>query len=138
MDKASFIRELEHTTSTREIFRTRDPSEWLLKLIPDPDSLPSILEFLSANDLFDDFCLHLLKDKALARSIFGPLGQEVTIDEQMILAADKELHTKMVKAAEETMREMGPLQFKYRERYCLEALGCYLCSKGTAIAKEKC
>lgn len=138
MDEASLIRELEHTTLTREIFRTRDPSEWLLKLIPDPDSLPSILEFLSANDLFDDFCLRLLKDNALARSIFGPLGREVTIDEQMSLTADKELHAKMVKAAEETMKEMGPLRFKYRERYCLEALGCYLCSKGVVIAKAKC
>jgi hypothetical protein len=138
MDKASLIRELEHTTSTRKIFRTRDPSEWLLKLIPDPDSLPSILEFLVANDLFDDFCLRLLKDKTLARSIFGPLGQKVTIDVQTSLAADKVLHSEMVKAAEETMREMGPLQFKYRERYCLEVLGCYLCSKGAAIAKEKC
>ncbi|KAH8750040.1 hypothetical protein BGZ57DRAFT_934836 [Hyaloscypha finlandica] len=135
---ASLIRELEHTTSTREIFRTGDPSEWLLELIPDPDSLPSILEFLGANDLFDDFCLRLLKDKTLARSISGPLGQEVTIDVQTSLTADKVLHSKMVKAAEETMREMGPLQFKYRERYCLEALGCYLCSKGAAIAKEKC
>ncbi|KAH8776051.1 hypothetical protein F5882DRAFT_408704 [Hyaloscypha sp. PMI_1271] len=97
MDKASLIRELKHTTSTREIFRTGDPSEWLLKLIPDPDSLPSILEFLGANDLFDDFCLRLLKDKTLARSISGPLGQEVTIDVQTSLAADKVLHSKMVK-----------------------------------------
>jgi hypothetical protein len=138
MDKASLMGELEHTTSTREIFRTRDPSEWFSTLIPDPDSLLSILEFLGANDLFNDFCLHLLKDEALATSGFGPLAHEVTIGEQLIFAVDKELHAKIMKIAEETLREMGPLRFKYRERYCLEALGCYLCSEGALTETEKC
>ncbi|KAE9364332.1 hypothetical protein N431DRAFT_496862 [Stipitochalara longipes BDJ] len=138
LDKASLIRELEHITSTRKIFKTVDPSQWFTEIIPNPDSLSSILEFFRTNDLFDDLCLRLLKDDSLTRSVLGGLGHEVMIDEQMVLAADKELYPRIIKTSEETLGKMGPLRFKYRERYCLETLGCYLCSAGPETVKEKC
>jgi hypothetical protein len=138
LDKTSLIEELEDITSIREILKITPPPDWFSKLISDPSSLASILEFLGTNDLLGDFCLRLLMDEALATTILGPLGQEVMIDEQTILAADKELYPKIVKIGEDTLRVMGPIRFKYRERYVLEALGCYLCSKGRTKAAEKC
>lgn len=135
IDKASLVGELEHITSTRKIFKTADPAEWFSKIIPDPDSLTLILPFFKTNDLFDDFCLRLLKNDTLS-SLLGRRN-EVTIDEQMILA-DKELYPGIRLVAEETLRKTGPLRFKYRERYCLEALGCYLCSIRPVEAAEKC
>jgi len=138
IDRASLIAELEHITSTRKIFKTADPSEWSAKIIPNPESLSSTLDFLRTNDLFNDFCIRLLKDEALASAIWVGLGNEVMIDEQMILAADKELYPKIRQVGEETLGKMGPLRFKYRERYCLEALGCYLYSTEPVVVKEKC
>jgi hypothetical protein len=138
LDKTSLLEELEHITSIREIFKTADPAEWFSKAIPDSESLVSVLEFLRSNDLFDDFCLWLLMDEALASTILGPLGNEVVIVEQSLLTADKEIYPRILGIGEETLRNMGPLRFKYRERYVLEALGCYLCSEGSASVTEKC
>jgi len=137
IDKASLIMELEHITSTRKIFKTTDQTEWFSKIILDPNSLSSILSFFRTNDLFDDFCLRLLQNVTLATSLLGRLGNEVTIDEQMILA-DKELYPSIRLVAEETLRKMGPLKFKYRERYYLETLGCYLCSAQPVEVGDKC
>ncbi len=138
LDKTSLLEELEHITSIRDIFRAADPAEWFSKAIPDSESLVSVLEFLRSNDLFDDFCLWLLMDEALASTILGPLGQEIVIAEQSLLAADKEIYPSLLGIGEETLKNMGPLRFKYRERYVLEALGCYLCSEGSARVTEKC
>jgi hypothetical protein len=138
LDKTSLIEELEHITSVREILKTTPPADWFSKLSPDPSARPSILEFLRTNDLFGDFCSRLLMDETLATTILGPLEQEVMIDEQTILAADKELYPRIMKIGEDTLRKMGSIRFKYRERYVLEILGCYLCSEGRAKAAEKC
>ncbi|PMD17049.1 hypothetical protein NA56DRAFT_579678 [Hyaloscypha hepaticicola] len=138
LDKTSLMEELEHITSVREIFRTADPTEWFSKVIPDPESLVSGLEFLRSNDLFEDFCSRLLMDEALASTILGPLGQEIVITEQSLLAADKEMYPRIMGIGEETLKNTGPLRFKYRERYVLEALGCCLCSEGSARVTEKC
>jgi hypothetical protein len=137
LSKAALIEELERITSTREILRAA-PSESLSRLIPDPGSLASILEFIRHSDLFYDFCLRILKDESLAISIFGPLAPEVRIDEKSILAADETLHPRIRQIAQETLQEMGPTRFRYRERYVVEALGCYLCSSAPAAAAEKC
>jgi hypothetical protein len=137
LNKAALIEELEYITSTREILKAA-PSESLYRLIPDPGSLTSILEFMRKSDLFDDFCLRLLKDESLAISIFGPLAPEIRIDEQSLLAADKILHPQIRQIAQEALQETGPTRFKYRERYVVEVLGCYLCSSGVETASEKC
>ena len=137
IDKTSLIAELEHITSTRKIFNTADPTEWFSKIIPDPDSLLSVLAFFRTNDLFDDFCLHLLQNDTLPSSLFGRQDNKVTIDAQMFLE-DKELYPQIINAAEEALRKTGPLRFKNRERYFLEALGCYLCSSQPVEVGEKC
>jgi hypothetical protein len=138
LDKTSLMEELEHITSVREIFRTADPADWFSKVIPDPESLISVLEFLRSNDLFDDFCSRFVMDEALASTILGPLGQELVVAEQTLLAADKEIYPRIIGIGEETLKNIGPLRFKYRERYVLETLGCYLCSEGSARVTEKC
>lgn len=137
LDKAALVEELNYIISTRKQLKEA-PLEWFSKLIPDSGSLASVLEFISKNDLFDDFCLRLLKDEALAISIFGALGHEIRIDEQSVLGADKLLHPQIHRVAEETLLKMGPTRFRYRERYVLELLGCYICSSGVEKASEKC
>jgi hypothetical protein len=137
LDKAGLIEEVNYIISAQKILKEA-PSEWFSKLVSSPGSLASVLDFITKYDLFEDFCLRLLKDEPLATSIFGPLGREVIFDEQSILAADKEIHPQIRRIAQETLLKSGPTRFRYRERYVLELLGCYMCSSGIEKASEKC
>jgi hypothetical protein len=137
VDKISLIEELKSVISARQILKEA-PSESLPKLVSDPGSIASILEFIGKHDLFDDFCVRLLADTSLSTSLFDISNNELIIDPQSLLTADKAHLPRLVQIAQTTVSEMGLLRFQYRERYLLEALGCYLCSRGTETASEKC
>ena len=137
VDKISLIDELKSIASARQILEEA-PSESLPKLVSDPKSIASIVVFMRDNDLFEDFCVRLLRDTSLSTSLFGTLKDELTIDPQSLITADKLHLPRLVQIAQATVSEMGPIRFEYRERYLLEALGCYLCSRGVETTSEKC
>jgi hypothetical protein len=126
-DKVSLIEELRLVTSARQIFEEA-PSEWLSKLVSNPESFASVIEFIIKNDFFEDFCIRLLQDTSLSTSLFGPSNEEMTIDPQDLITADKQFLPGLFEIAQTSVSEMGPTRFKYRERYLLETLGCYLCT----------
>jgi hypothetical protein len=137
VDKISLIKELKSVTSARQILKEA-PSESLAQLVSDPESIASIVVFMRNNDLFEDFCVRLLRDISLSTSLFGTLSDELIVDPQSLIIADKLRLPRLFQIAQTTVSEMGLLRFQYRERYLLEALGCYLCSRGTETASEKC
>lgn len=136
-DKASLIEELKSVSSARKILE-ETPSESLLRLVSDPDSITSIIEFIIKNDLFEDFCIRLLQDTSLSASLFGTPKEGLTIDPQSLLTADKQFAPRFREIAHMSVSEMGSTCFQYRERYLLETLGCYLCSSGAETISEKC
>jgi hypothetical protein len=136
-DKISLIEELKSVTYAQQILEEA-PLESLPKLVSDPESIASIIEFMVKNDLFEDFCIHLLKDTSLSTSLFGTSIEELTIDPQSLFAADKLFLPRFLEIAQSSVSEMGSTRFQYQERYTLEALGCYLCSPGLKTTSEKC
>ena len=136
-DKISLIEELKSVTYAQQILEEA-PLESLPKLVSDPESIASIIEFMVKNDLFEDFCIRLLKDTSLSTSLFGTSIEELTIDPQSLFAADKLFLPRFLEIAQSSVSEMGSTRFQYRERYTLEALGCYLCSSGLKATSEKC
>jgi hypothetical protein len=88
-------------------------------------------------DLFEDFCIRLLKDTSLSASFFDTSIEELTIDPQSLFAADKLFLPRILEIAQSSVSEIGSTRFQYRERYLLEALGCYLCSPGLETTSEK-
>jgi hypothetical protein len=137
VDKISLIEELKYVTSARKILKEA-PSESLPKLVSDPESIASIIVFIRKYDLFEDFCVRLLQDTSLSTSLFGTLNDELIIDPQSLMAADQLHLPRLFQILQTTVSEMGPTRFGYRERYLLEALGCYLCSRGIETTSEKC
>jgi hypothetical protein len=137
VDKISLIEELRFVSFAREILQ-RAPLDSLPKLISDSESLPSVVRFLLKKDLFEDFCIRLLQDASLSTSLFGPTGEELTVDTESLLTADKLFIPRLLEIAQTTVSEKGPTHFKYRERYLLETLGCYLCIPQVETASEKC
>ena len=137
VDKISLIEKLKSVASSRQILKEA-PSESLPKLVTDPGSIASILEFIVKYDLFNDFCVRLLKDTSLSTSLFGTLTDELIMDPQSLVIADKLHLPRLFQIAQTTINEMGPKRFQYRERYLLEALGCYLCARGVETTSEKC
>jgi len=88
VDKISLIKELEAVASSQQILEEA-PSQSVLRLVSDPESITSIIEFIVRNDFFEDFCIRLLKDTSLSTSIFGTSIEELTIDPQSLFAAGK-------------------------------------------------
>jgi hypothetical protein len=137
VDMMSVIKELKSVASARQILEEA-PTESLRKLFWDPESIASILDFIMKHDLFEDFCVRLLRDTTLSTSLFGTLNEELTIDPESLLTADKSFLPCFLEIAQTTVSDMGSKRFKYRERYLLEALGCYMCSSGIETTSEKC
>ena len=137
VDMMSLIKELKSVASAQQILEEA-PLESLCKLVWNPESIASILDFIIKHDLFEDFCARLLRDTALSTSLFGTLDEELTIDPESLLTADKLFLPCFLEIAQTTVSDMGSTRFRYRERYLLEALGCYLYSSGTKATSEKC
>ena len=137
VDKMSLIEELKSVTSARQILEEA-PLESLLKLVSDPESIASIIEFMIKNDLFEDFCIRLLENTSLSTSLFGTSIEELRIDPESLFAADRLFLPRFLEIAQSSISEMGSTRLQYRERYLLEALGCYLCSPGLETTSEKC
>ena len=88
VDKISLIEELKSVASARRILKEA-PSELVPKLVSDSESIASIIVFIRNNDLFEDFCVCLLQDTSLSTSLFGTLNNELIMDSQNLMIADK-------------------------------------------------
>ncbi|KAH6663345.1 hypothetical protein B0J14DRAFT_494808 [Halenospora varia] len=134
IDKASFVQELQILIFLRKLMK-HPPPDLLHQVVPNADSMVSILELLVSHDLFAEFCARLLKDTSLAIAALGPLAGEIEISPQRLLDADSACYPRFAQIAGTTIVEMGDIHFKYRERYLLEALGCYLTYSELMIPK---
>ena len=137
VDMISLIEGLISVTSAQQIFEEA-PSESLPRLVSDPESIGSIIVFMRNNDLFEDFCVRILQDISLSTSLFGTLNDELIIDPQSLVTADKLHLPRLFQIAQTTVSEIGLKRFEYRERYLVEALGCYLCARGVETTSEQC
>jgi hypothetical protein len=145
-NKDSLMEDLKSVTAAMRALdgekASRDePAPRLLpKLVQHYESMAAVVEFLVRNDLFEDFCVRLVRDTALPESLFGPLNdnKELLIEPLVLLNADKIYVSRYLEIVEATVREMAATRLRYRERYLLETLGCYLCSLGVELASEKC
>ncbi|KAH8685412.1 hypothetical protein BGZ60DRAFT_364601 [Tricladium varicosporioides] len=136
IDKASLVQELQIHIFLRKLVK-HPPPDLLHQIVPDADSMASILEFLVSHDLFTDFCARLLKDSPLVIAALGPLAGEIEITSQRLLDANSACYPRFVQIAETTIIEMGDIRFKYRERYLLETLGCFLTYSEFTIPKAR-
>lgn len=125
LSKASLLRELESITAIQRILK-ETPFEPLHKLVPDSQSITSVIEFIIINDLFEDFCVRLLDDTHLSE-LFGVPNENITINSELLLTADISYTPHILHIAQTCVSEIGPVHFQYRQRYLLEILGSFLC-----------
>lgn len=133
LSAASLIEEMEHVARAQDAF-ARDPAAAAGELGADLGSLESVLGFIVANDLFEDFCLRLLGDRELASGLFPVDSQDFTIEAAGLLEAARGENERLVLAvAKKCLREDGMRRFQSRERYLAEMLMNYLyMSRSTA------
>ena len=127
VDKTSLVEELEFVASVRQILK-ESPSESLQKLVSDPESISNVTDFIVKSDLFEDFCVRLFEDTTLSTALFDTSDRELTITPLSISVDNELLVPRFLEIAQLCISEMGPLHFRYRRRYLLETLGCYLCA----------
>lgn len=84
VDKITLVEELQFVKSAKQIIKEA-PSDSLLQLVSNPESISSIFKFMVKNDLFEDFCILLLKDTSLSTALFGTSNEELTIMEGIVL-----------------------------------------------------
>lgn len=102
----------------------------LEKMVEESDSMVSILEFLARYGLFTSFCLKILKDGTLTKSVFGiTLEEKKEIEispEDFLIWRGKVCFVALKDVAEGVVKEGIEERLRHRERFLLEALGCYL------------
>lgn len=131
-DEVYLTEELKYIASVRRAFpspsRMKNNSTVSLSgLVPDPESISSIVDFLTTNDLFEKFCLRLLSDKEFAATVLDLSDTIVTIYPSTLSSvSDTATRRRLIDMARECISELGPSHLKNRERYLLETLGCYL------------
>jgi hypothetical protein len=148
LSKDSLIQDLELVTTARRILdEARLEKLELMPLLPkfvsDAGSLAAVVEFLAKNDLLEDFYTRLLTSTALSEALFGSPSnnndnEELVIEPLTLLGADEVYVPQCLEIAEATIQDKVAIRLKYRERYLLEALGCYLCSVSDEALVEKC
>lgn len=122
MSAASLMSEMEYVALAQDAFR-RDPATAAGELGADLESLESVLGFVVANDLFEDFCLRLLRDKELAPGLFPLDRASFDIEAAGLLEAARKQHAgRVLGAAKKCLRQDGLRRFQSRERYLAEAL----------------
>lgn len=114
-----------NTTQQRAIVDTSDP---LSHLVSDSASIQCVMEFITRNQLFEEFCLEVLSEKELAAQIFDLSNETITIKPVDLVSPDnKALEGQLLQIARKWMTKSGLKGFVNRERYLLELFGCYLC-----------
>lgn len=122
MSAATLMSEMEYVAHAQDAF-SRDPAAAAGELGADLDSLESVLGFVVANDLFENFCMRLLRDKELAPRLFPLDRADFPIEATGLLeAARKEDPDRVLGAAKKCIRKDGLRRFRSRERYLAEAL----------------
>jgi len=129
IEKASLVQELEFVLVARQMLEEAPASDPLQRLVSESTSLASVVEYIVANDLFEDLCIRLLRDKSLSTTLFGAQTDErLTIDSQMLLHTDPCCVPRLMEVMYSCIKHSGRKRLIYRQRYLLEELGCYLCS----------
>lgn len=121
--------------------RESESKDAFATLVTEPDSVMSALEVIRINNLFEDFCDRLLKDKELSQRLSTALcagSHEVpTIDwHELAASEDVETRTKLLRIAKTCINELALQSFIYQERHLLELLGCYMC-RGAEFGRRR-
>ena len=127
MDQVSLIQNLDFVVSVRHELQGAS-STFPHRIVSDSHEIGSVIRFIAANDLFEDFSIRLLQDANLSVALFGNANQSVTISSQILLMADPVYIPRILEIAQKCVCEMGPIHFQYQERYLLDTLGHYLCT----------
>lgn len=115
-------------------------------LVAERDSLLCALDVVRKNNLFEDFCVRLLDDAALARRVRAaqPSQQQQAHDDdnsptidwhQLVASDDQELVQRLLEVARRVINERALQSFVYQERHLLELLGCYMC-RGAQFGRQ--
>ena len=136
IEKASLVQEVEFVSVARQMLEEAPASDPLQRLVSESTSLAVIVEYIVANDLFEDLCIRLLRDKSLSTTLFGAQTDErLTIDSQMLLHTDPGCVPHLMEVMYSCIKHSGRKRLIYRQRYLLEELGCYLCSSRSSSSR---
>ncbi|OKL58691.1 hypothetical protein UA08_06277 [Talaromyces atroroseus] len=147
IDEASLIEELKHINAIQQVLLSSKKSKSkstststststslssslaaFSGAVSDPQSFSSTLDFMARHELLEDFCLRVLNDKELSARVFDhTTDPNVTVYPCTLASVDDESVTRRLhEVACLCIDELGLMHLKYRERYLLETLGCYM------------
>jgi len=100
-------------------------------------SIESIVGIVVRCDLFEEFCIRLVKEKPFLDEILRLSSDSVTTSQEtltitprLILSASNKFPSLTLRTAQSCIREIGLKQLRYKERYLLELVGAYFCTIG--------
>lgn len=114
-------------------------------LLAEPDSVLCALDFIRKNNLFEDFCLRLMRDPAVAQKLLASSAPTAAAAPQASGsetaapliewhqfastggASDDAWTKRVLGVARELINEQALTSIHYQERHLLEVMGCYMC-----------
>ncbi|PSR74663.1 hypothetical protein BD289DRAFT_448500 [Coniella lustricola] len=117
----------------------RQGKDAFTSLVAEPDSVLCALDFVRKNNLFEDFCLRLLQDPAVAARLLAsssssssssspsPLMEWHQFASSTGAGDDEAWKQRVLGVARDLVNERALLSFQYQERHLLEVMGCYMC-----------
>ncbi|KIW35323.1 uncharacterized protein PV07_02025 [Cladophialophora immunda] len=138
IDQRALITELEYAAVMSDYLGKREPSNVAKGgESHDPTSIVSVIQFMISIDIFESFCVRAMRERPLSAALLEASEGDLTICEQTFLDLDQKHLPSLLAIAKMHVRERGPVQLRYRERYLLETLGCYLrVQDDTPVDKE--
>lgn len=118
-----------------------DSKDAFMTLVQDPSSILSALEVIQKTNLFEEFCVRILKDEDLYRRLFESSGNQpgeipIVDWDRLVASEDEQLTQKLLNMAKDLINEAALKFYIYQERHLLELLGCYMC-RGAEFGRKR-
>ena len=136
LEQDSLVRDLEYISAIRQELQYKSRI-FPCQMTSNATKLSFFVDFITSNDLFEDFSTSLLNDPELRSSLFVDSGLAVTISAEKLLKADAVYISRILDIAQVCIQQAGSVHFRYQERYMLDILSCFLSMPEAMVASEK-
>ncbi|KAI1864607.1 hypothetical protein JX265_008331 [Neoarthrinium moseri] len=130
---SELVDEFNRATGIRRTLN-ESPTAVLPLLVPQPQKLNDILDFLVDHGLFEAFCVNLVNEPSLAKSLVPATGDiRSRLQRDQLLELTVSQQSAAIQAASDFLSKEGLERFKHRERFLADYLGDHL----SAICRAK-
>ncbi|CAH0054942.1 unnamed protein product [Clonostachys solani] len=135
LEESTIILELEYLAKMQAKL---EAGKGVDQIVSDPHCLVALLDFITQNDMFEDFVISLAGDETISDVLFTSSPGPLEITRTALLELPPKLHPAVVDSARIFINSYSFQRLVYRERYLCDLLGSLISgNKDGSTALEK-